>query len=93
MRVPQTAPLPNSARALLTLRFGAYLAKVPPIFAAFSQGANLARRLLIKNVSDLSAGVLAEGGAAYLLDPSFGRPPPLVESCPWCAARPPNRRR
>lgn len=54
-------------------RFPQYLAPEPMIYAAFSQGAIMARPYLVANARRFPIIALAEGGYDYLRDPEFAR--------------------
>jgi predicted esterase len=54
-------------------RFGQHMAPGPMIYAAFSQGAILARPYLIANAKRFPVIALAEGGYDYLGDSEFAR--------------------
>jgi predicted esterase len=54
-------------------RFSTYMAPEPMIYAAFSQGAILARPYLEANAKRFPIVALAEGGYDYLRDPEFAR--------------------
>ncbi|HEY5956453.1 MAG TPA: hypothetical protein VIV60_07875 [Polyangiaceae bacterium] len=62
----------DRARLELRRRFPDYLAPAPAIFAGFSQGATLARPILVKRAREFPVAALAEGGYGYLNDTNFG---------------------
>jgi len=63
----------DRALAAARHRYGARIAESPPIYAGFSQGAILARALLVEAPTRFPTAIFAEGSYATLVDPSFAR--------------------
>jgi predicted esterase len=61
----------DAALEALTLRYGAYVASGPLIYAGFSQGATLAQKYLLEHAARFPIAILAEGGYGTLNDARF----------------------